>query len=314
MRPVLVVGATGLLGSEICRDLRGSGHPVRGLMRPGAPREDFLQRLGVELVPGDLRNVRSLEAALRGVGAVVSSATGATRRLPGDSLRSVDREGQRALVDAARRGGIRRFVYVSVSPHLPRSTPLVGIKREIETAVRGSGMAWVVVQPSPFMESWLTRRAGIDVATARAALLGSGESPVTYVSVCDVAKVTASVADPDSGVSRCHLPVGGPDALSPFDAVRIFEQESGRSFHVVHAPSSLARGMGALLTPFDPVLASNLGIAAHLAEAGDVIASDRSVWEMLRRPVTVRDHVRSAARAALTERVRVLLNGAGGRF
>ncbi|HZE20215.1 MAG TPA: NmrA family NAD(P)-binding protein [Candidatus Angelobacter sp.] len=314
MRPILVVGATGLLGSETCRHLCGSGHLVRGLVRPGSPREDLLRRLGVELLPGDLRDVHSLEVALRGVTTVVSTATGAARRLPGDNLSTVDRDGQRALVDASRRGGVRRFVYVSVSPSLPRTTPLVRIKREIEAAVRGSGMAWVVVQPSPFMERWLHRRGGIDVTRGRAALWGSGDAPVSYVSVRDAAKVVAAVADQDSGVSRTRVPVAGPDTLSPLNAVRLLEEESGRSFHVVHAPVSLARGMGLLLRPFDSVLSSNLGIAAHLAEAGDVLATDPFAWELLRKPVTVREHVRSAARAALTERVRVLLNGVGGRF
>jgi uncharacterized protein YbjT (DUF2867 family) len=274
----------------------------------------MLRRLGVELVPGDLTDVRSLEVALRGVTTVVSTATGAARRLPGDSLRSVDRVGQRALVDAARRGGVRRFIYASVSPNLPRTTPLVRYKRETEAAVRGSGMAWVVVQPSAFMESWLTRRAGFDVALGKAAVLGSGEAPVSYVSYRDVAKVLAGVADVDSDVSRVTLPVGGPQALAPLDALQIFERESGRRFHVVHAPVSVARGMGFLLRPLDPVLSSNLGMAAHMAEMGDVIEPARETWGMLPQPVTVREHARTAARAALTERVRVLLGGAGGRF
>src|SRR5258705_2109400 len=143
MRPILVVGATVLIGGERCRHLCGSGHLVRGLVRPGSPREDLLRRLGVELLPGDLRDVHSLEVALRGVTTVVSTATGAARRLPGDTLSTVDRDGQRALVDASRRGGVRRFVFVSVSPSLPRTTPPLRIKREIEAAGGGGGMGGV---------------------------------------------------------------------------------------------------------------------------------------------------------------------------
>ena len=313
MRPILVVGATGLLGSEICRLLCGSRHTVRGLVRPGSPHEEMLRRIGVELVHGDLNDTRSLEAACRGVTTVVSTATGAARRLPGDSLRHVDRVGQRALVDAARRGGVRRFVYTSVSPNLPRTTPLVRYKREVEAAVKGSGMAWVVVQPSAFMETWLAGRSGFDVAAGKAAVLGSGEAPVSYVSRRDVAKVIAAVADSESGVSRSYLPVGGPDALTPLDAVRTFEEESGRHMTIVRAPSSLARGMSLLLRPFDPVLSSTLGIAAHMAVAGDVVEPSKTVWELNADPVTVRDHARSEARAALTERVRVLLGARAER-
>ena len=310
MSPILVVGATGLLGSEICRLLCGSRHQVRGLVRPGSPNNEMLRRIGVELHPGDLTDPPSLEAACRGVTTVISTATGAARRLRGDTLRRVDLDGQRALVEAARREGVRRFVFTSVSPNLPRTTPLVRYKRETEAAIRASRMNWVVVQPSAFMETWLSRRAGFDVAAGKAAILGSGEAPISYVSRRDVAKVIAAVADPRSEVSRSYLPVGGPDELAPLDAARLFEEESGRRMTVLRAPSSMARGMSYLLQPFDPALSSTLGIAAHMAEVGDVVETTRAAWELNAKAVTVRDYARSAARAALTERVRVLLGGA----
>src|SRR5712671_6164279 len=117
MSRILVVGATGLLGSEICRLLCGSKHSVRGLVRPGSPREDILRDLGVETVRGDLRDPGSLAAACQGVTTIISAATGAGRRLPDDNAKSVDRDGQRALLAAAQRAGVQRFVLVSVSPH-----------------------------------------------------------------------------------------------------------------------------------------------------------------------------------------------------
>ena len=312
MRPILVVGATGLLGSEVCRLLCGSQHTVRGLVRPGSPRIEMLRRLGVDLVAGDLRDVRSLEAALRGVTTVISTATGAAGRLPGDSLRRVDRDGQRALVDAARRGGVRRFVFTSVSPHLTRTTPLVRYKRETEAVVRGSGMAWVIVQPSAFMESWLGPAAGFDAEAGRVFVLGSGEAPVSWVSVRDVARVIAGIANPESGVSRTLVPVGGPHSLPPLEAARIFVRETGRHSTVVHVPLAAARAASFLSRPFDPVLSSALGISAQRAVAGDVVLRSELVARLIPRPVTVWDHARASVRAARTERVRVLLRGTGG--
>lgn len=317
MHPILVVGATGLLGSEICRLLRGSEHHVRGLVRPGSPREDLIRSFGAEIVPGDLRDVRSLERACRGAATVITTATAIRPRLPGDDLKSVDRDGQRALVDAARRSGVRRFLYVSVSPNLPRATPLVRYKREVESAVRGSGMAWVIVQPSAFMEVWFDPRAGFDVTAGKAALVGSGEAPVSYISVRDVAKAVVGAVREDSGVTRAHLPLGGPDAISTLDIVRMFEEETGRRFSVIHAPVPLVRGMGFVTRPFYPALSSVLGMAAHRAVAGDVIEPSEAARSLIPRPWSVRDFARDAARAALTERVRVLLGARaehGSRF
>jgi hypothetical protein len=74
----------------------------------------------------------------------------------------------------------------------------------------------------------------------------------------------------------------------------------------------LARAVGLLSRPFDPVFSSALGMSAHRAVAGDVVPPSDFVGSLVERPVTVRDHARSAARAALTERVRLLLRGTGG--
>jgi uncharacterized protein YbjT (DUF2867 family) len=151
---ILVVGATGMLGLEICRRLREEGRAVRGLVRPGSPREPLLRELGVEIHHGDLRAPPTVGPACDGVTTVVSTATAMGAKERGLTLRSVDRDGQLALVELARLRGVSAFVYLSASPNLRRSAPLIRYKREVERAVRTSGMRWTIVQPSAFMDVW----------------------------------------------------------------------------------------------------------------------------------------------------------------
>ena len=68
----LLVGATGLLGPEICQRLTAAGHEVRALIRRTADpcKRAALAGLGVELVEGDLKDAASLERACAGVQAV----------------------------------------------------------------------------------------------------------------------------------------------------------------------------------------------------------------------------------------------------
>src|SRR5689334_11683204 len=112
----LVVGATGMLGSEICRQLASARNPVRALVRrssdPARVRE--LQGLGVEIVTGDLRDPMSLAAACTGVTGVVTTATAVLSHDAGCDMRSIDHEGQLALVAAAEAAGVAHFVYVSM--------------------------------------------------------------------------------------------------------------------------------------------------------------------------------------------------------
>ena len=61
---ILVVGATGILGSEVCRQLVPKGETVRRLARPtsDAAKVAALKGLGIETVAGNLRDPESLAA------------------------------------------------------------------------------------------------------------------------------------------------------------------------------------------------------------------------------------------------------------
>src|SRR3981081_3861935 len=69
-----VTGATGLLGSNLVRALRGEGHSVRALVRSREKAQRQLGDAGAELVVGDLQNVPGFAAALRGVDVVFHTA------------------------------------------------------------------------------------------------------------------------------------------------------------------------------------------------------------------------------------------------
>jgi uncharacterized protein YbjT (DUF2867 family) len=73
----LVVGATGMLGSEVCRRLTAAGRPVRALVRVTSDQAkvDMLKGYGAEIVQGDLRDPASLAAACRGIDAVICTAS-----------------------------------------------------------------------------------------------------------------------------------------------------------------------------------------------------------------------------------------------
>ena len=82
---VLVVGATGFLGSEICRLLVAEGHAVRGLVRETSDPErvSALRSMGVATLVGDLKDPESVRPALAGADAVVSTATATRTRREG---------------------------------------------------------------------------------------------------------------------------------------------------------------------------------------------------------------------------------------
>ena len=269
MSNLLVVGATGLLGSAVCAHGRAAGHAVRALVRAESPRTAELRRSGCDTVRGDLKNPASLAAACRDIDTVVTTANAMASRAAGDSLESVDRRGSLALVDAAVAAGVRRFVYTSMAPAIPANNAFVRYKREVEQAVRASGMTWTVLQPTAFMEIHAGAPAGWDFARARARIVGAGSAPIGYIAVDDVAGFAiAALAHP--GALNCDLPLAGPEPLSALDAIRIAEQVTGRPFTVQRAPVAVLRAVRAVAGPFHAPLDALLGLIIGQATAQGV--------------------------------------------
>jgi uncharacterized protein YbjT (DUF2867 family) len=233
---ILVVGATGLVGSEVCRKLAARGENVRGLVRETSARErtDALRASGVELFPGDLKDPQSLAAACRGIEAVISTASSTLSRQDGDSIESVDRDGQLRLVDAARAQGIDRFLLVSFR-HGGFPCPLDDAKQQVERAI--AGMNFTVIQASWFMEVWLSPALGFDYANRAARIYGPGTSPISWVSFRDVAEMCALCLRHPAAARRI-IEFGGPEPLSPLEVVACFENIGGAPFHVEHVPES----------------------------------------------------------------------------
>ena len=110
---ILIAGATGMLGFEICRLLAEKGKRIAALVREtsDAIRVDELEKLGAEIRRGDLKEPASLEKACVGIDTVISTVTAIHAANEGDSIGNVDRSGQIDLVRVAAGAGVRGRVH-----------------------------------------------------------------------------------------------------------------------------------------------------------------------------------------------------------
>src|SRR5688572_5164482 len=109
---VLVVGATGSLGTRICKLLTQQNRKVRALVRSSSAREkvNALKDMGIETVVADIKDPASLKNAITGVNQVISTVSSTFSRGEGDSIDTVDRQGQINVVEAAAASGVQQFV------------------------------------------------------------------------------------------------------------------------------------------------------------------------------------------------------------
>jgi uncharacterized protein YbjT (DUF2867 family) len=294
---ILVVGATGLLGTDICRLLAAEGHLVRALVRPTANRakRETLERLGIEIVQGDLKEQTSLEAACKGISTVMTTASALPISYhPGNTIQMIDLDGQTSLIDTALAAGVTRFIYVSYSGNIDSDDPLTKAKRTVEKHLEDSGLTYTILRPSFFMETWLSAAVGFDVPNAKVQVFGAGHNKISWISRTDVARfAVAALLNP--AARNATIELGGPEALSPLEVIGIFESITNRRFEVQHVPEETLREERAAAS--DPMQQSFAALMLNCAR-GDAIDMDTTSKIFSVSPSSVRVYAQSLGPAS----------------
>ena len=271
----LVVGATGLLGSRVCKELAAQGKPVAAMVRNAGDNAKVgpLKEAGVELVEGDLKDPTTLQRACQGRTAVLSTASASLSRQAGDSIQSVDLDGQRSLIEAAKAAGVAKFVYISFSSNMTTEAPVTAAKRTVEQHLQASGLDYTILRCGFLMEVMVAPIVGFDYANAKAVVYGSGENPLSLVSMDDVARMCALCIDHPQASNQV-IEFGGATPVTLHELVRTFEEVSGRPFEVQHVPEEAL--VQAWEGADEPVSKSINAIMVDFAR-GDVIEMDSTL-------------------------------------
>ena len=235
-QPVLVIGATGFLGMEICRQLIEKNKKVRGLIRSTSDvaKVQALEKMGVETVQSDIKDASSLNSACQGVSAVITTVSSTLSRQEGDSIESVDKNGQKNVVDAAVAASVKRFIYISFNK-MPGEFPLQTAKRDVEKHIAESGLSYTILRPTFFMDVWLSPHLGFDYVNAKATIYGEGKNKISWIAIKDVAAFAVNALDNEALINKT-IELGGPQPLSPLEVITIFEDQGGKKFQVTNVP------------------------------------------------------------------------------
>ena len=295
----LVVGATGLLGTEICRRLASAGKPFRAMVRSTSDRarKETLRRLGGKLVEGDLKDRASLGRACAGAAAVITTPSAILSQQQGDTFDSVDLRGQMQLIDAAGAAKVSHFVFVSVLGNLLKhgDNPLLAAKQAVENHLRHSGLPYTILRPTFFTEIWFSPHLGFDFANAKATIYGSGENKISYISLHNVADFTvAALSNP--AARDAVLELGGLETLTQLEVVRIFEQIAGRAFEKQFVPEEALLARKAAATNSIERTFADLTLAAARGERIDM---NKTFQKFSVRPRLVREHAKAVMHGAL---------------
>jgi uncharacterized protein YbjT (DUF2867 family) len=228
---ILVVGATGNLGGAVTRMLLAQGQPVRILARSQSNYQPLVEA-GAQAVLGDLKERGSLDPACEGADTVITTANSAARGGE-DNPQTVDLQGNRNLIDAAKAAGVHQFIFVSVLTADPNSpVPFLQAKGKTEDALRASGIPYTILAPNGYMEVMVAGVVGMPAIMGQpVTIVGGGRRKHSFVSASDVAAfILAAIGNP-AAINQ-KLLLGGPQPLSFRDAVAIYERVLGHQIPV----------------------------------------------------------------------------------
>ena len=287
---VLVVGATGQLGSVITRKLISSGTKVRALAR----NPEALARFApdAEIAPVDLRDLPKLTEACRGIDQIVATANNNMGKGPTSPSR-IDLSGYQNLCAAARNAGVRRLIYVSyrgVDQDAP--VDIFRIKWYIEDAIRRSGVPYVMLRPSAFMDVWIDQILAKGIREKGVAtIFGDGNTIANYIAVDDVAEFAVRILSRGEVVNEA-VDAGGPSDVSLNHLATLIERRFKTSAKRRHVPVFAMRLLPPLVRPFNEVAARLLTLGLYAAtEAVPFPAWKASADRFGVQPRTVEAHV-----------------------
>lgn len=274
---VAVTGATGFVGRAVVDRAAGSGLSLRALTRRAQP-----SRVGLTWIAGALDKHESLATLVEGADAVLHIA-GVVNAPDRAGFVTGNIDGTRAMVEAAKASGIKRFVHVSsLSAREPELSVYGWSKRQAETIVAQSGLDWTIVRPSgiygPHDTEWL------DVF--RTAKLGLAFMPppgqLSLIAVEDFARLLTTLVATNG--PRDVLEVDDGQVLTHAELAQAMGAAVGRRVMTLHLPKGLLslgatidrrlRGPRAKLTP------DRVGYLCHPDWTADpALRPDPAMWQ-----------------------------------
>lgn len=224
---IVVTGATGQLGRLVINSLlkKVPASQIVAAVR-NVEKAGDLAALGVQVRQADYNQPASWDAALQGADKVLlisSSEIGQRARQ------------HQAVVDAARRAGVKLLAYTSVLHADVSALGLSGEHRDTEAAIRVSGVPFVFLRNGWYTENYA---AGIPTALSLGAVYGcAGDGRISSASRADYAEAAAVVLTSDNQADRIYE-LAGDTAYTLSEFAAEISRQSGRAIQYVNLPEA----------------------------------------------------------------------------
>ena len=214
---ILAIGAAGKFAGMVVPALTKRGARVRGFVTDAKQRLAVRSHGAAEVAVGDLRDETSVDAALKGVGAVFYIAPAF---LPNEAAVG------RHVVASAIRAGVRRFVFSSVIHPVLTELENHAAKIPVEEALLDSNMEFVFLHPAMFFQNYAQSWPNV-LKTGVLAEPWSIDTRFSRVDYRDVAEV-AAIALTENRLNFGTFELCAEGHLNRTDVAKLISEVLGR--------------------------------------------------------------------------------------
>ena len=230
---IAVTGASGFLGRHVLRSLEKKKISFVALVRSSGLAEGTEKNQVRRL---DFKNPTEIDGALRGVEQVLHLAGRVNG--PREDLEEANLHLTERLVEAARRAGVKRFLFVSSAAAYLKKGPYGQTKWKAEEFLKSSGIPFLIFRPTLIYGPGDTKNvAMIDRLVKRfpvLPLLGGGKFLIQPVYVDDI--VTVLVRALESSFENRTYSLAGPSQIPLKEMIEIIAASSGRNVRFIPVP------------------------------------------------------------------------------
>lgn len=263
MNKVLLIGASGQLGSVVLDLLLETGQECVAFVRPSSRFSPPTSEL-MRVTHGDLTDFPSVDIACANVNKVIATASSIVPRR-GDKFGADEVENYRNLIKACQRHKVEHLIYISAfSSPFDDLVPEFRIKRQIEQLIVESGIPFTIFRAAAFMDIyyavmgsrivmngvsqptllrgfWLTTlysklTTGLLETAGIALLPGCGKARHSFICIHDVAAFMVKALALPTAKNRI-IELGGPETLSWKNVADIYSEILSKKVRKIAMPS-----------------------------------------------------------------------------
>ena len=229
---ILITGATGNIGSEVCKQLSAKGIPFKAMVRSANDADSLKNLPNCEIVTGDFDDSESIAKVLKGTDQVF---------LLTNSTEKAEKQ-QLDFVAAAKQAGVKHIVKQSQwasDEHSP--VRFLRYHAIVEQKIKDSGLAYTFLRPNLFMQGLLGfKKTIVEQGKFFAAV---GDAKISAVDTRDIAAVAVAALTEDGHEDKIYN-LTGPVAITHQEMAKQIADATGHNVTFIDvSPASMLQAL-----------------------------------------------------------------------